>query len=167
MTKDSSTELIPTNFVESSGTPASHSRPPLMMMRDMNAGKGLVDDDGKPVVGKVFSRVIQVAGENQKPKQLKPRRQPRREDGCCSGSGGCCSTGKQEGAGNKQERGCSGCSCSSPRPQSSSGQRSSTRGTNSNTATINNLCPTCNRQFSDETMKHHIIFCTGNSREIM
>lgn len=150
VTKDSSTELIPTQLVESSADSTKTNKPALMMIRDLNAGKGMLDDDGKPIVGKVFSRVIQISGGESKPKQLKSHHHHHRGRSTSS----CC----RERQGPDKEK------LSSTRPQSSNSQG----GSNVSGSGSGCQCPTCNRQFSDEAViDNNIVFCTGSSKDIM
>lgn len=146
VTKESSTELIPTQLVEWSADSTKTNMPALMMIRDLNAGKCMLDDDGKPIVGKVFSRVIQIAGGENKPKQLKSHHHRGRS------SSSCC----RDRQGPDKEK------FSSTRPQSSNSQG----GSNISGSGSGCQCPTCNR--SDEAViDNNIVFCTGSSKDIM
>ncbi|ODN00605.1 hypothetical protein Ocin01_06084 [Orchesella cincta] len=140
VTKESSTELIPTQFVESSDV-TDCSTP---VVRDLNAGKGVVGDDGKPIVGRVFSRVYQMSGES-KMKSSKSRRHRKTEES---------PVGKQN---------------SPPRPQSSQdGKSKHLRESNNNTRSNNSssLCPACGRHVSEETMKQHRVFCKNAAKKV-
>lgn len=120
-----------------------------MLVRDLNAGKGMIDDDGKPVVGKVFSRVIQISGGENKPKQLKSHHRGRSSSSCCKERhGGQHSQDKERSA--------------SARPQSGQQPRSG------GNLKHGHLCPKCKHQFSDDkVLERHIVFCSGSSKEIM
>ncbi|CAL8148833.1 unnamed protein product [Orchesella dallaii] len=116
-----------------------------MLMRDLNAGKGVIGDDGKPVVGRVFSRVYQMPGES-KLKSNKSRRHRKADE-----SPAC-----------KHDKG------SPPRPQSSHDGKSRKMRENSNHRNNNctSICPACGRRISEEAMKQHSLFCKGATKKV-
>lgn len=87
VTNDSSTELIATQQVGPSTDPPHSNDKPGIMMDLIKDRKGILDDDGKPVVGKVYSRVIQISAEDSKSKRLRARRgSSRKEELLASGN---------------------------------------------------------------------------------